>query len=194
MPFAIFVVQSPLVDALTLTLIVLGAGFLVADARLILEYVNFRRLSRAALLVWPSAKPAYYGTALALGVVLGVLVFYKLFVLHRQVFGEGTMFLYYGYLVPLNLRIRRGFYEQGIWTDSGFVPYHEIGGITWREEEHQATLIVISRLRNLARRLVVPLEHYAAARRLLRDKIARHDIQFTGTGLDLGGHDEREDV
>ena len=181
-------------DALALALIVLGAGFLVANARLILEYVKFRRRSRAALLVWPSPKPPYYGTALGLGVVLGFLVFYKLVVLHRQVFGEGMMFLYYGYLVPLNLRIRRGFYEDGIWTDAGFVPYHEIGGITWREGEHQATLIVISRLRNLARRLAVPLDQYAAARRLLRDRIAKHDIQFTGTGLDLGGHDEREDV
>ena len=37
------------------------------------------------------------------------------------------------------------------------------------------TLIVISRLRNLARRLAVPVEHYGAARRLLRDKIGEHD-------------------
>jgi hypothetical protein len=183
------------VDTLALALVVLGAGFLVANARLILDYWRFRRRSRAAILIWPSPKPPYYGTGLALGVVLGVLVFYKLVVLHRQVFGEGMMFLYYGYLLPLTLRIRRGFYEDGIWTDTGgFIPYHEIGGITWREGEHQATLIVISRLRNLARRLAVPLEQYAAARRLLRDRISKHDIQFTGTGLDLGGHDEREDV
>lgn len=181
-------------DALALALVVLGAGFLVANARLVLEYVAFRRRRLSALLVWPSHKPPYYGTALALGVVLGFLVFYKLFFLRRHAFGEGMMFLYYGYLLPLNLRIRRGFYTDGVWTDSGFIPYHEIGGITWREGEHQATLIVISRLRNLARRLAVPLGQYAAARRLLRDTIAKHDIQFTGTGLDLGGHDEREDV
>ena len=88
------------------------------------------------------------------------------------------MFLYYGYLLPLSLRIRRGFYEDGVWTDTGFIPYHEIGGISWREGEHQVTLIVISRLRNLARRLAVPPEHYGAARRLLRDKItrARHSL------------------
>lgn len=181
-------------NALAIALIVLGAGFLLANARLILEYVQFRRRERGALLVWPSPKPPYYGISLALGVVLGVLVFYKLFYLRQRVFGESMMFLYYGYLLPLNLRIRRGFYEDGVWTDSGFVTYPEIGGITWREGEHRATLVVISRLRNLARRLSVPLEQYAAARRLLRDKIARHDIQFTGTGLDLGGHDEREDV
>ena len=54
--------------------------------------------------------------------------------------------------------------------------------------------MIVSRLRNLARRLAVPGSHYGAARRLLRDKIAAHDIHFSGTGLDLGTHDEREDV
>ena len=179
---------------LTIVLILFGAGFLVANARLLLEYNRFVRRRRAALLTWPSRKPPYYGLALAIGVVLGVLVFYKLVRLHRQAFGEGMMFLYYAYLLPLNLRIRRGFYEEGIWADTSFIPYNEVGGISWRESEHEVTLIVISRLRNLARRLSVPIENYGAARRLLRDKIAMHDIHFTGTGLDLGEHDEREDV
>jgi hypothetical protein len=49
-------------------------------------------------------------------------------------------------------------------------------------------------MRSLARRLVVPERHYGAARRLLRDKIAAHDIHFTGKTLDLGVHDERDDV
>ena len=179
---------------LTLVLVLFGVGFLVANARLILEYIRFMRRRRGALLIWPSPKPPYYGVALAIGVVLGVLVYYKLVVLRRQVFGEAMMFLYYAYLLPLNLRIRRGFYEDGIWADTSFIPYNEVGGISWREGEHQVTLIVISRLRNLARRLAVPMENYGAARRLLRDKIARHDIHFTGTGLDLGDHDERENV
>ena len=74
------------------------------------------------------------------------------------------------------------------------MPYPEIGGISWREGEHTVTLVVISRLRNLARRLVVPAEHYGAARRLLRDKIGEHAIQFGGTGLDLGVQDERDAV
>ena len=176
------------------TLVLLGVGFLVANTRLVLEYFQFRRRRRGALLTWPSPKPPYYGMALAIGVVLGLLVFYKLVVLRRQVFGEGMMFLYYAYLLPLSRQIGRGFYEEGIWADTVFIPYNEVGGISWREGEHQVTLIVISRLRNLARRLAVPGENYAAARRLLRDKIATHAIHFTGTGLDLGGHDERDEV
>ena len=107
---------------------------------------------------------------------------------------DNMMFLYYGYLLPLTRQITRGFYEEGIWADTAFIPYNEIGGISWREREHQVTLIIISRLRNLARRLVVPGEYYSAARRLLRDKIAANAIHFTGTGLDLGGHDERDEV
>jgi hypothetical protein len=175
-------------------LLVFGAGFLIANGRVILDYVRFLRRRRGAILIWPSPKPPYYGLALAIGVVLGLLVFYKLVVLHRQAFGEGMMFLYYAYLLPLSLRIRRGFYEDGIWADTSFIPYNEVGGISWREGEHQVTLIVISRLRNLARRLAVPIEDYGAARRLLRDKIAKHDIHFTGTRLDLGEHDERDVV
>jgi len=97
-------------------------------------------------------------------------------------------------LMPLSLRIGRGFYEDGIWADTAFIPYNEVGGITWREGEHQATLIVVSRLRNLARRLIVPGDKYRAARSLLGDKIGDHEIRLAGTGLDLGNHDERKEA
>ena len=89
---------------------------------------------------------------------------------------------------------RRGFYAEGIWSDTGFIPYNEVGGLSWREGEHSVSLIVISRLRNLARRLAVPPEHYGAARRLLRDKIGDHEIHFSGVGLDLEAQDERDNA
>jgi hypothetical protein len=179
---------------LTDTLLLLGAGFLVADARLLLAYVRFLRRRRTALLTWPGPKPPYYGLSLAVGVALGILIVCKLVLLHRQAFGETMMFVYYGYLVPLGRRISRGFYADGIWADTDFIPYSEIGGVSWREGEHEVALVVISRLRNLARRLVVPGDRYGAARRLLRDKIGEHAIQFAGTGLDLGDRDERQNV
>jgi hypothetical protein len=175
-------------------LLLLGAGFLIANARLVLEYVRYLRRKPGALLVWPSRKPPYYGMALAIGVVLGLLVFYKIVYLRQQAFGEIMMFAYYAYLMPLNRRIGRGFYADGIWLDNAFIPYNEIAGISWREGEHEVSLIVISRLRNLARRLIVPGDKYGAARRLLRDKIGEHAIHFTGTGLDLGEHDERDEA
>ncbi len=180
-------------DLVTGSLILLGGGFLVANARLVLEYLRFLRLKRRALLIWPSPRPPYYALTMGLGVATGLLVLVKLFVVHRQAFGELMMFVYFGLLTPLSQRIGRGFYEDGIWADTRFIPYTEVGGISWREGEHAVSLVVISRLKNLARRLVVPTEHYGAARRLLRDKIGDHEIQF-GTGLDLGGHDERDDA
>jgi hypothetical protein len=182
------------VDVLTGALLLLGFGFLVANVRLALEYVLFLKRRRRALLTWRAPKPPQYTFALALGVALGLLVFAKLVFLRRQAFGESMMFLYYAYFFPMSLTIGRGFYEDGIWAETAFIPYHEVGGISWRETEHQVTLIVISRLRNLARRLNVPGDKYGAARRLLRDKIGEHAIHFTGTGLDLGEHDERDEA
>jgi hypothetical protein len=173
---------------------VLGAGFLIANARLAVEYFTFLKRRRAALLTWPGPRPPYYGLTQGLGVATGLLVAFKLLVVRRQAFGEAMMFVYFGYLVPLSRRIGRGFYEDGIWADTTFIPYNEVGGISWREGEHAVSLIVISRLRNLARRLAVPLEHYGAARRLLREKIGEHEIHFFGTGLDLGAHDERDEA
>jgi hypothetical protein len=185
-------------------LLLLGAGFLVANVLVGIDTLRFLRRRSSALLIWLGPRPRYYGLQLALGVVLGLLLAYHIMNVMRsapefrrrfapQLFGIGMMFVYYGYLVPLSRRIGRGFYADGIWSESGFVPYWKIGAVSWREGEEIA-LVIVSRLRNLARRLVVPGVHYGAARRLLREKIAAHDIQLLHTGLELGAHDERDDV
>ena len=181
-------------DLVSGILLLLGFGFLVANVKLAFDYLRYRKRQRAALLVWRPRKPPHYTFGLGLSVALGLLVFAKVVLLRRQAFGEMMMFLYYAYFFPMSLTIGRGFYEDGIWAETTFIPYNEIGGISWREAEHQVTLILISRLRNLARRLIVPGDKYGAARRLLRDKIGEHAIHFTGTGLDLGAHDERDEA
>jgi hypothetical protein len=183
-------------ELLPRVLYVLGVGFLLANLRLLFQFIRFLRIRSSALLTWPGRKPPFYGLLLMLGAVLGALIVYKLAVLRQhpaQVFGEAMMLVYYGYAFPLSLKIGRGFYEEGIWADGGFIPYSSIGGLTWREDE-QITLVLMYRMRSLARPLVIPDRHYGAARRLLRDKIAAHDIHFTGKTLDLGAHDERDDV
>jgi hypothetical protein len=183
------------VDTLSGVLLLLGAGFLVANTRILLQYLQFVRRRRRALLTWPSPRPAYFGMGLAIAVILGVIVFYKIVISGQQPFGEIMMFLYYGYAMPLlSRRIGRGFYEDGIWTNSGFVPYNQVGGISWREGKESVSLVVISRMKELARRLIVPVEHYSAARRLLREKIGDHEIHFSGTGLNLGERDERDEA
>ena len=178
-------------------LLLLGAGFLVANVRTALDFLRFLRRRSSALLVWLPPKPPYYSVLLAIGVVMGFLVLYNL--AHapnrsgRQLFGEIMMFLYYTAAVAMNGAIARGFYADGIWAEGGFMPYRQIGAISWQEGK-EITLLMTARMRHFARRLVVPGHVYAAARRLLRDKIEAHDIKFVRTGLDLGLGDERDKV
>jgi hypothetical protein len=183
-------------DTLSRLLILLGVGFLWANLRLFAQFVRFLKIRSTALLTWPGRRPPFYPLLVTLGAVLALLIVYKLAVLRQhpiQVFGESMMLIYYAYALPLSLRIGRGFYQEGIWADGGFIPYSSIGGLAWREGE-QITLVMIYRMRAFARRLVVPENYYAAARRLLRDKIAAHDIHFTGKALDLGAHDDKDDA
>ena len=180
---------------LTRVLMLFGVGFLIANVRVAADLIRYLKRRRQALLVWRGRRPPYYGLIVFLGVTLGCLLLVKVLVLGRppiQLFGEGMMFLYFALMVPLTRRIDRGLYADGIWAENGFVPYGQIGGLAWREGE-PLTLVLVSRLRQMARPLIVPSVHYGAVRRLLRDKIAAHDIQVGVAGLDLGG-DDRKDV
>lgn len=182
---------------LSRVLFLFGIGFLAANTKVVADMVRFWRRKRSAHLTWPSTKPRFYGFMLGLGVMLGMLLAFKLFVQHRPpatLFGETMMFVYYGYALPLSTRIERGFYRDGIWTDSGFMRWKYISAVSWREEGTGITLVLISRARSIARRLQVPGPLYGEARRVLRDKIRTHDIHFGGSGLDLGSRDESDAV
>jgi hypothetical protein len=177
-------------------LFILGLGFLAANLKVTADLVRYQWRKRFALLTWQNPKPRYYGMNLGLGVVLGLLLAYKLFVMRRQpdqLFGEAMMFVYYGYAFPLSARISRGFYRDGVWSDSGFMTWKQISAVSWKEEEG-VTLILISHFRNIARRLQVPGHLYGQARRVLRDKIRDHALHIGGSGLDLGSRDESDAV
>lgn len=177
-------------------LFLFGVGFLAANLKVISDLLRFRVRKRSALLVWENPKPPYYGFTLALGVILGLLVAFKLFVQRRppdQLFGEMMMFVYYGYAFPLSTRIARGFYRDGVWSDTGFMRWGQISAVSWKEEG-AVTLILISHFRNIAKRLQVPGHLYGQARRLLRDKVKAHDIHIGGSGLDLGSRDDADAV
>ena len=88
-----------------------------------------------------------------------------------RAFGEAMMFVYYGCLFPLSTRIARGFYGDGVWSDSGFMRWAQISAVSWKEER-DVTLILISHFRNIARRLDVPGDLYGQARRVLRRRFA----------------------
>ena len=145
---------------------------------------------------------------LAIGMMLGVLILVKAYFLvpeaatvgawakgfFTRAFGELMMFVYYGYMLPLSTRISRGLYADGVWTDTGFMTYGQIGGISWRDGDPPA-FVVISRLKMVARRLEVPGPFLGEVRRLLRDKISTHAIEIdSGPGLHLGERDARDSV
>lgn len=177
-------------------LLAFGVGFLAANVRLCAALVAYRRRRRDTLLTWEGPRPRQYGFSLALGVILGVLLVVEVVVLQRSarsIFGEAMMFAYYGYAYPLSTRIRRGFYGEGIWSDSGFIPWARISAVSWKEGR-TLTLVVISSAWSLARRLDVPGQLYGQARRVLQDRIKAHDIQMGGGGLDLRSRDEQDTV
>jgi hypothetical protein len=177
-------------------LFLFGVGFLAMNVRGAADLVRYQRRKRSALLIWAARKPPAYGFSLALGVVLGLLFAFKLFILRRppaSLFGEAMMFVYFGYTLPLTTRIARGFYRDGVWADSGFMPWGQISAVSWKEEQG-VTLVLISHLRSIARHLQIPGELYGQARRLLRDRVKAHDIHIGGAGLDLGSRDEEDAV
>jgi len=173
-----------------------GVGFFVANVKVIVVLLRFRVRKASALLIWTGPKPRYYGFTLALGAILGALVAFKIFVLGRepsQLLGEIMMFVYYGYAFPLSTRIARGFYRDGVWSDSGFMRWGQISAVSWKESG-VVTLMLISHFRGIARRLEVPGHLYGEARRLLQDRIKAHDIHIGGAGLDLGSRSEADAV
>src|SRR5687767_1471679 len=177
-------------------LFVFGLGFFAANVKVTADLLRFLLRKSSAVLIWDNPKPRFYGFALALGAILGLLVVIKIFVLGRtpeELFGEVMMFLYFGYAVPLSTRIARGFYRDGVWSDSGFMPWAHISAVSWKDEG-DVTLILISHFKSIARRLQVPGHLYGQARRLLRAKIRAHDIRVGGSGLDLGSRDEQDAV
>ncbi len=177
-------------------LLALGGAFLAANVRVLVQLARYRRLRPTAELIWPGRAPPFYPFFLALGAILAALVVLKVGI-HRRppidAFGETMMSLYYVFALPSSLRIGRGFYAEGIWSESGFVPYARVGGLHWRERP-EPMLVILDRARPVARRLLVPERHFGEVRRLLRDKIAAHAIMFVEKSLDLGAHDERDDV
>ena len=193
---------AELAAAMRQILLGLGLLFVIVNLRVGWQIVSWWRRRARAVVVWPSPKPPFYAINLAIGVLLGVLLFVTAYVeitLQRRglgaipsMFGVSMMFLYYGYLLPLSTRIRRGLYRDGIWTDSGFMRYTDIGGLTWKGDD---TLVAASRQKTLARRLRVPGVHLGEVRHYLREKIGDHAIEFdAGPGLHLGTRDTRESV
>jgi hypothetical protein len=176
-------------------LLLFGVGFLVANLKVGFELLRYHRARRSALLVWLRPKPRYYAMSLLIGVILGLLLAAEI-LLKRPVyslFGEAMMFIYYICLFPLATRIARGFYQEGVWSDTGFMPWSQISAVSWRDEG-SVTLMLISHGKSIARRLEVPGAQYGEARRVLLDRVKAHDIHIGGAGLNLGTREEGDSI
>lgn len=185
-------------DALLPRLLLLfGLGFLVANLLALADLARYRSRRRTALLIWLPPRPRSFGFSLGLGVVLGLLLAFRILVQHlplQQLFGETMMFVYYGYTAPLTSRIKRGFYHDGVWCDRGFMKWSRISAVSWRDAGGHVTLILISHAQSVARRLDVPSHLYGEARRALMDRVKAHDIHIGGAGVDLGSRPETDAV
>ena len=139
----------------------------------------------------------YYSFSLALGVVLGILLIIEAFVLKRSprsIFGEAMMFIYYGYMFPLSTQIAPRFLSgRRLVGQRLHELVRDLGGVV-EGRGLPLTLVLISHVKSIARRLDVPGPLYGQARRLLRDRVQAHDIHMGGAGLDLGARDERDSI
>ena len=157
--------------------------------------MRYHRAKRSALLVWPTPKPRYYALSLALGVILGLLLVARnpaqaarLLAVRR---GDDVHLLHLP--VPAGTRIARGFYQDGVWSDSGFMPWSRISAVSWRDEG-AVTLMLISHGQNWRAVWRCPGPSTAQARRVLLDRIKAHDIHIGGAGLNLGTRDEGDSI
>jgi hypothetical protein len=191
-----------LAPVLRQALLALGLLFVIVNVKDGLQLVSWWRMRHQAVVTWLAPKPPYFAINVAIGVLLAVLLFVTAYIeigvqqrgraAIPSMFGISMMFLYYGYVLPLLTRLRRGLYRDGVWTDSGFMPYTHIGGMTWKSEH---TLVLASREKAVARRLSVPGSHIGEVRHFLRDKMSEHAIEFeVGPGIHLGSRDPRESV
>ena len=76
---------------LSTLLMLLGAGFLVANVRIVVNMVRYLRMRSRALITWRPSPPPYYGLFLGIAAVLGLVLIVKLVYLRlppREVFGE----------------------------------------------------------------------------------------------------------
>jgi hypothetical protein len=158
--------------ALSVVLLGLGIYFSVLLIRGLRGYLLFRKVRPTALLTWPVPRSGQLPFLLALGVVATAVTALNAYLdrpLHH-VLSQALMAAYFILMVPLCQSIRLGFYDQGVWADTGFLPYANIGRIAFRETP-EIVLILLPRGRSGSFRLPVPPDEYGAVRKVLEEKI-----------------------
>ena len=177
--------RSPACDhacELPRSLFVLGVGFLVTTSA-VLQFIRFRGCAVGAA-DWPAAAALYGCSWLGAVLACSSSTSSRSCAGTQQVFGETMMLVYYVYALPLSAR------SAGASTRTGSGPTAVHAVLAHRRPDLAGRRAADAgpdlRMRAFARQ---PDGAGALLRRsppLLRDKIAAHDIHFTGKTLDLG--------
>jgi hypothetical protein len=150
----------------------------------LLRYVRFRRMRGTALITWPGPKPAHFRLLLALGALAAAVAILNITHRFDKVFSQLTIAFYFMFMLPLLTRIPIGFYGEGIWAETGFVPYSRIRRLTFREGP-ELVLLLLPADGGRAFRLPVPPGEYGAVRRVLGDMIRNRVLNLEGSILGL---------
>ena len=151
------------------------------------RYAKFRRLRPTALLTWPNRPPRNWRFLVGLGALSGAVALLN-GILQRpfhHVYSQGIMSIYFLLIVPLTSHIRLGFYQDGVWSESGFVPYARIKRLAFRETPEIVLLLLSRGARSRVFPLPVPPNEYGAVRRLLEDKAREHALTIDDAILGL---------
>jgi hypothetical protein len=164
----------PVSNETVLSVVLLGLGiyFSILLIRGLRGYLLFRKVRPTALLTWPVPRSGQLPFLLVLGVLAAGVTALNAYLerpLHH-VLSQALMAAYFILMVPLCQSIRLGFYDEGVWADTGFLPYANIGRIAFRETP-EIVLILLPRGRSGSFRLPVPPEEYGAVRKVLEEKI-----------------------
>jgi len=178
----------PVSNETVLSVVLLGLGlyFFVLLIRGLRGYLLFRKVRPTALLTWPVPRSGQLPFLLALGVVATAVTALNAYLdrpLHH-VLSQALMAAYFILMVPLCQSIRLGFYDDGVWADTGFLPYAKIGRIAFRETP-EIVLILLPRGGSGSFRLPVPPEEYGAVRKVLEEKIRAREVNIEAGILGL---------
>jgi hypothetical protein len=159
---------------LTVALFGLSVYFSVLVVRVGGALVLFRRVQPTALVTWPVPRPQNVPFSLVLGLVAAgcAVVLSHLGRPFHHVYSQGIMAVYFLLVVPISRRIQLGVYRDGVWADSGFLPWSKVARLAYRETPE--IVLVMLRRGGGASRLPVPAGEYGAVRKLVEEKIRDH--------------------
>ncbi|MCU0241636.1 MAG: hypothetical protein MUF51_04360 [Vicinamibacteria bacterium] len=165
---------------------IVAVYFTAQVLRLLFLHARYLGVRRTAILTWNGVPPVHARMMWILGVISALLALYAIGqrLAFLPIYSQAMMAVYFLGLVPLTVRLRRGFYQTGIWTDTGFVPYDSIGRWAFNDQ-FGISLLITTHNKRKTHRLSVPSDEYGAANKLMTEKARANAIHQDEKILDL---------